>query len=343
MPKGSRIAIEKPFGTSLGDARSLNALVEDVFGDLAERMIFRVDHVLGMATVQNLVGLRTSNPVLDMVWNSRAIERVEVLWEEVLGLEDRAGYFDETGALKDVMQNHMLQVLAVVAMEPPASLGEHDLREAKVQALQAVRSPDPDAMAERTRRARYRAGMLAASQTTPARPVPAYLDEAGVDPGRGTETFAEVTVEIDTPRWRSTRFVLRGGKALAERRKGVLIRFRSATHALPADPAHDWSGSTLWLGIDQPNEISLRLIGMSALPAGTPVPVVLAAPPPPAELPPYGNVLLDLLSGNSRLSVRGDEAVAAWRIVTPVLQAWADGLVPLEEYPAGAPGLTPRT
>jgi glucose-6-phosphate 1-dehydrogenase len=330
-----RIAVEKPFGSSQEDARALNALVAELFAADAERVVFRVDHVLGMATVQNLIGLRIASRAVDAMWNARAIEQVQILWEEVLGLEGRAGFFDATGALRDVMQNHMLQVLAIVAMEPPAGAAARDARDAKVRALRAVRPPPTDLMEERTRRARYVAGTLPPSAGNPPRDVPAYADEDGVDPGRQTETLAELSVEIDTPRWEGTRFLLRGGKALAGRRKGVLIRFRAA------DGASTEESERLWIGIDGPNDISLRWIGAAGTDVGSRA-VVLDAPAPAAELPPYGNVLGDFLSGGSRLSVRGDEVEEAWRIVTPVIKAWRAGHVPLEEYPAGADGLPAR-
>ena len=338
LGEGDRIAIEKPFGTSLEEARSLNGLVAELFGEAAEQVIFRVDHVLGMTTLQDLIGLRLASRALDALWRNEAIERVEILWEEVLGLEGRAEFFDATGALKDVMQNHMLQVLAVAAMEPPASPAEHELHEAKAAALRAVRSPGPDGMAARTRRARYAAGTLPPSAgNQAARDVPAYADEEEVDPARETETLAELVVEVDTPRWKGTRFVLRGGKALAERRKGVLLRFR------PADSRPvDGPPETLWIGIDGPDDVALRLAGATSDERTGTGHVVLAAPPPVAELPPYGNVLADFLGGGSRLAVRGDEAEEAWRIVAPVLEAWEVGLLPLEEYPAGATGFSPR-
>jgi glucose-6-phosphate 1-dehydrogenase len=339
MPERSRIAIEKPFGTSIEGARRLNALVAEAFGKAAEHIIFRVDHVLGMATIQNLIGMRMASRSLDAFWNGGAISQIEVLWEEVLGLEGRAGYFDSAGTLKDVMQNHMLQVLALVAMEPPASLDERDLRAAKVRALKAVRTPRTDAMAAHTRRARYGAGTLAPSMGSPARPVPAYRDEEGVNLARETETFAEVVVEVDTPRWQGARFVLRAGKALAERRKGILIRFRPRTDAPVVDERHE----TLWVGIDEPNDIALRLTGASNPAEPMALPVVLSAPPPASQLPPYGNVLLDFLRGSSRLSVGGDEAEEAWRIVAPILEAWDARVVPMEEYPAGAAALSPRS
>jgi glucose-6-phosphate 1-dehydrogenase len=318
LPPGSRIALEKPFGESLDDAITLNRVLADVVGDAGEQAVFRVDHALGMATAANLLALRRHDSVLAAVWDARHIEQVEVLWEEDLALEGRAGYYDGVGALKDVMQNHMLQVLCVVAMEPPAGPGEQALRDAKVAALRAARLASPDA-AGCTRRARYSAGRIG------DRAVPAYVDEEGVDPGRCTETFAEVVLELDTPRWDGTRFVLRAGKALAARRKAAIIRFR----ALDAD---DVPGS-LRIGIDGPWDVGLQLTGLA--------PMTLTGTPPVLDLPPYGEVLLELLEGGSTLSVRGDGAEEAWRVVEPVLAAWREHRVPLEQYPAGSNGPPP--
>ena len=283
---------------------ALNELLARAAGEAGEQAVFRVDHALGMATVQNLLALRRHDPVLAAVWDAEHIEQVEVRWEEDLALEGRAGYYDGAGALKDVMQNHMLQVLCLLAMEPPAGPGERELRDAKVAALRAARAPRPDAAAGCTRRARYGAGRIG------DRAVPAYVDEEGVDPDRGTETFAEVVLELDTPRWRGTRFVLRAGKALRARRKEAVVRFRAASPT--ARPA------SLRIGIDGPRDVALRLTGVA--------PMTLTGPPPASDLPPYGHVLLDLLDGGSTLSVRGDEAEEAWRVVEPVLAAWRDGL-----------------
>ena len=315
LPAGSRIVLEKPFGEDLESAVLLNRQLADVAGDEGEQAIFRVDHVLGMATAQNLVALR-QNRVLDAVWNGEHVEQVEVLWEETLALESRAGYYDAAGALRDVLQNHMLQVLCLVAMEPPGSTDEGELRDRKVDVLRSAR---PLA----SRRARYGAGRLADGGGAS---VPAYADEDGVDPARGTETFAELTLELDAERWRGTRFVLRAGKALRRRHKGVVIHFR------PSDggPANELS-----IGIDGPSEIALRLAGGAF---GRPASLELREEPPAAELPAYARVLLDVLTGGSTSSVRGDEAEWAWRVVMPVLEAWRANDVPLEEYPAGSEG-----
>jgi glucose-6-phosphate 1-dehydrogenase len=319
LPAGSRVALEKPFGKNLEDAVALNHLLARTAGEAGEQAIFRVDHALGMVTVQNLLALRRHDPLLAAVWDAEHIEQVEVRWEEDLALEGRAAYYDGAGALKDVMQNHMLQVLCLLAMEPPAGAGERELRDAKAAALRAVRAPGPDAAATRTRRARYVAGQIG------DRAVPAYVDEEGVDPERNTETFAEVVLELDTPRWRGTHFVLRAGKALRARRKEALVRFR----ATEPDGEPGW----LRLGIDGPRDVALQLSGMA--------PMTLTGAPPDSDVPPDGHVLLDLLGGGSSLSVRGDGAEEAWRVLEPVLAAWRDGLVPLEEYAAGSDGPDP--
>jgi glucose-6-phosphate 1-dehydrogenase len=319
FPVGSRIALEKPFGESLDDAMALNEILARTAGDAGEQAVFRVDHALAMATVQNLLALRRHDALLAAVWDAEYIEQVEVRWEENLALEGRAGYYDRVGALKDVMQNHMLQVLCLLAMEPPAGPGERELSDAKVAALRAARAPSPDVAATLTRRARYSAGRIG------ARSVPAYADEEGVEPDRCTETFAEVVLGLDNPRWRGTRFVLRAGKALRARRKEAVVRFR-AIHPT-ASPGF------LRIGIDGPRDVELQLHGSTMMP--------LTGRPPASDLPPYSHVLFDLLRGGSALSVRGDEAEEAWRVVDPVLAAWRENRVVLEEYPAGSDGPPP--
>jgi glucose-6-phosphate 1-dehydrogenase len=318
LPAGSRIVLEKPFGESLESAVSLNRLLAEVAVDAGEQAIFRVDHVLGMATAQNLFALRR-NPVLDPVWNGTHVERIEILWEETLALEGRAGYYDGAGALKDVLQNHMLQVLCLVATEPPGNGDERELRELKVEVLRSVRLLT-------SRRARYGAGRLSGTGGASAASVPAYADEDGVDPARGTETFVELALELESDRWRGTMFVLRAGKALSRRRKGVALRFRAGDRGVPNE---------LWIGVDGPDDLVLRLTGGAT---GRPARVELRGEPPAADLPPYARVLLEVLTGGSTLSVRADEAEQAWRVVTPVLEDWRANRVPLEQYPAGSAG-----
>lgn len=315
---GGRIVLEKPFGEDLDSAVELNRLLAEVVGDAGEQAVFRVDHVLGMATAQNLVPLR-HNRVLDSIWNGTHVERVEILWEETLALEGRAGYYDTAGALKDVLQNHMLQLLCLVAMEPFDSASERELRDRKVEVLRSIRLL-------KSRRARYGAGRLADGGEASGDLVPAYAEEQGVDPARGTETFVELTLAVESERWRGTQFVLRAGKALERRRKGVAICFRARG---------GFAANELWIGIDGPNDIVMHLIGNAA---GRPAPLELRGEPPAAQLPAYAQVLLDVLSGGSTLSVRGDEAEESWRVVMPVIEAWRSKRVPLEEYPAGSNG-----
>jgi glucose-6-phosphate 1-dehydrogenase len=225
-------------------------------------------------------------------------------------------------------------------MEPAPSLGERDLRDAKLDALRAVRPLRPADATRQTRRARYTAGRLSGTGGAQERDVPSYVDEDGVDPDRYTETFAELLLELDNQRWTGTRFRLRAGKALARRRKGLVVRFRAAEH-------HPFEGnarplpSELRIGLDGPENLALRLTGSASGSQRDLAPLELVSPPYAADLPAYARVLLDLLSGGSTLSVRGDEAEEAWRIVTPALQAWANGSVPMEEYSAGSDGPPP--
>jgi glucose-6-phosphate 1-dehydrogenase len=249
LPDGSRVAVEKPFGEDLHGAVELNALLAD-----ATDSVFRVDHVLAMPGTREVAGL-----------DAQGAEEVEILWEETLALEGRAGFYDRAGALRDVLQNHMLALLAT-AVSPRD----------RAAALRATRVPDPLG----SRRARY-AG---------------YAQEDGVDPARGTETFAEVLLRVDLPGWRETRVRLRAGKGLAQGYKGVIVHRAGAEERIEVDR----------LGEGEP--------------------------------PAYARVLEELLDGGSDLSVRADETEEAWRIVTPVLDAWARGDVALEEYPRGSPG-----
>ncbi len=338
LPAGSRLVLEKPFGDDESSAAALNDLVTRVPGVAGEEAVFRVDHVLGMATVHNLVTLRLASGVLHPLWNSTHVEQVDVLWDETLALEGRAGYFDEAGALKDVVQNHLLQILCLVAMEPPADGSARELRGRKVDVLRSVRVPAPDEAALRSTRARYTAGTLAPPPDGAGTAVPAYVDEEGVEATRATETFAEILLELDTPRWAGTRFLLRGAKALSRRRKGIVVRFRAATSPPLGAGIAERSHDELWIGLDGPDNISLHLTGSSPGPPPRSVPVVLTAEPPAGELPAYSQVLLHVLDGDAALSVHGEEAELSWRIVQPFIQAWAAGRVPLQDYPAGSAG-----
>ncbi|HSZ42044.1 MAG TPA: glucose-6-phosphate dehydrogenase [Trebonia sp.] len=329
LPAGSRIVLEKPFGEDLASAVSLNGLLA---ATLPEREVFRVDHFLAMTTVQNVLGFRLANRLLEPIWNSAHIASIDIVWDESLALEGRAAYYDGAGALKDMVQNHLLQLLCLVAMEPPVSLGERDLRDRKVDVLRSVRPLTAGDAARHTRRARYAAGRIG------DRDIPAYADEVGVDPGLGTETFAEVRLELENWRWLGTKFRIRTGKALARDHKEVTVTFRDVPH-MPSAPAGRPAPNVLRFGLE-PEGLALDLSGVGAH-VGEVSPLTLTTRLAPPALPAYAYVLSDVLNQNAALSIRGDEAEESWRVVTPVLEAWAADQVPLEEYPAGSAGPPP--
>ena len=299
---------------------------------IPEEDVFRVDHFLAMTTVQNLLGTRLANRMLEPIWNSGHIAAIDIVWDETLALEGRAGYYDGVGALKDMLQNHLLQLLCLVAMDPPISLDARDLRDRKVDVLRSIRPLHGENLLQRTRRARYTKGAIDGAT------VPAYVDEDGVDPAHETETFAEMELELDNWRWHDTVFRLRTGKALGRDRKEVAVHFRPVPH-LPRGVEGEPRPNVLRFGLD-PENVALEMTGVGA--RHTLAPMTLGAELEPPELPAYGRLLLDVLGRNPALSIRGDEAEESWRVVTPVLEAWERGLVALQEYPAGSGGPTDR-
>ncbi len=326
LPDEIRLALEKPFGTDEESASALNAQLRKL---VPEDQIHRVDHFLGRSTVFNLLGLRFANRLFEPVWNREHIESVDIVYDEQLALESRAGYYDHAGALVDMIQSHLLQVLGVLAMEPPATRGEADFRDAKSMVLRATRAYGDDPVSS-TRRARYAAGKIGEAS------IPSYVDEDGVDPGNDTETLAEATFEIDNWRWAGVPFTLRSGKALGERRREVVVRFKQVPH-LPTGLTGLNEPTVLRIML-APDEMSLE-INING--EGDPFDlerVSLDASFGAGQMAAYGEVLEGILEGDPSLSVRGDTAEQCWRIVAPILQAWRDGDIPLEEYVAGSDG-----
>lgn len=333
LPKGAILALEKPFGS---DARSAAALNRRIAKLVPEHQVHRIDHFLGEPTVLGVLGMRFAGRILEPVWNAENIERIEIVYDEQLGLEGRAGYYDGAGALVDMLQSHLLQLLSIVAMEPPTSIDEEEFRNGIAQVLGAteVWSGEPvlagtDAS---SRRARYTAG------TIDGRSLPSYADEEGVDPSRETETLAEMVVEVKTRRWAGVPFILRSGKAIADPRRQVEVHFR-APNFVPRGLTGKRLPERFVIGIHpQVFELDLAVNGekdpfhLDRATLGTEV----ASP----ELTQYGEVLRGVLAGNPTLSVRGDVAEQCWRIVAPVLQAWKNGEVPLDTYRAGSHGPT---
>ncbi|MDF2442114.1 MAG: glucose-6-phosphate 1-dehydrogenase, partial [Subtercola sp.] len=328
LPPKTSLALEKPFGTDEQSAIALNELLLKL---VPEEQVHRVDHFLGRSTVLNLLGLRFANRIFEPVWNAEHIEKIEIIYDEQLALEGRARYYDKAGALVDMIQSHLLQVMAVVAMEPPSTLKSSDLRDAKQLVLRATQVWQGDAIAA-SRRARYTAGEVQGRQ------LPAYVDEAGVDPARETETLAEVTFEVNTWRWAGIPFTLRSGKALAERRREIVITFRPARQLPVGLKGHN--DPTVLRVFLAPDEMSLE-INING--PGDPYElerISLDAHFGDGQLLAYREVLAGILDGDSSLSVRGDSAVEGWRIVAPIIEAWKRDEVPIDDYHAGTEGPT---
>jgi glucose-6-phosphate 1-dehydrogenase len=278
--------------------------------------------------VLNILGARFANRILEPVWNNHHVAGIEIVYDEDLTLEDRAGYYDKAGALVDMIQSHLLQVMGLLMMEPPASLDEKDLRDGKGAVLRATHLHR--SAKESSRRARYTAGTIG------DRKVPAYTREPGVDAKRRTETLAEVTLEVRNWRWRGVPVTLRSGKSLGVARKEAVVVFKSPPH-LPEG----------FRGTDRQERIHIgfkpaRLVlGMDVNGPGDPFELdwaELVADLGPGELESYGEVLAGILEGDPTLSVRGDTAEECWRIVEPVIRAWQADEVPMDTYAAGSPG-----
>jgi glucose-6-phosphate 1-dehydrogenase len=327
LPAGAVVAVEKPFGRDRADAERLNGVLHRL---LPEESVIRTDHFLALQTVLNILGLRFANRIFEPVWNGRHVERVEIVFDETLALEGRAGYYDRAGALEDMLQNHLLQVLALVAMEPPQSIDGADLAARKSDVLRAVRPPAD--MVGDTVRGRYTAGDVA------GRALPDYTAEDGVDPDRGTETYAEMTVTVENWRWAGVPFRLRSGKALGADRHEIAVWFKPVPHlAFVAGEGADPLPDVLRLHLD-PDGITLEL---NINGPGDPFDLerrALEVDLPPRQLSAYGLLLQEMLAGRTSLSISAVEAEESWRIVEPVLAAWRAGDAPLLEYPAGSDG-----
>ncbi len=331
LPEHTVLALEKPFGNDEEGAKGLNGELAKV---VPETSIHRIDHFLGHRAVLAMLALRFNNRLLEPVWNAENVERVEITYDEQLGLEGRAGYYDEAGALRDMLQSHLLQVLSVVATEPPASIGEVDLRDATAAALRATRVwSGGDAFpgtAAASRRARYTAGSVG------DRKMPDYTSEDGVDPDRETETLAEIALEVRTARWAGVPFVLRSGKAIGDPSQAVVLTMRPVRHR-PDGQSGDGQAERITIGFKPPR------VGIALTAEGGDQPFELERGDVSGDLPKtvvteYGEVLRGVLGDDPTLSVRGDIAEQCWRIVQPVLDAWAADEIPLEEYAAGSQG-----
>jgi glucose-6-phosphate 1-dehydrogenase len=316
------VAIEKPFGTDLASARALNELLRL---HLAEPTIFRVDHFLSDELVRRIVVLRFLNRVFEPNWNSVHIERVDVHWLENLTLEGRASYYDKAGALKDMVQNHLMEVMSLVLMEQPSRLGASSIRGARVEALRAVATPTPDRVRQHSVRGRYTAGSIG------SRKVPSYVDEPGVDPERDTETYASLTLEVHNPRWAGVPVTLRSGKAMPAESAEVAVYFRPLPDYL-LDRFPGVEPNVLRIGMKEPYvRLTTTLNGPGERAEVRELELTAKA----SRRSPYANLILEMLQHQPTLFIRDDEVEEAWRIIDPVMQTWATGGVPMREYQAG--------
>jgi glucose-6-phosphate 1-dehydrogenase len=316
------VAIEKPFGTDLASARHLNEILRI---QLPDPTIFRIDHFLSNELVHRVIVLRFLNRIFEPVLNAVHVERVHINWLESLTLEGRASYYDRAGALKDMVQNHLMEVMALVLMEQPARIGPGSHRAVRVEALRTVATPTEQRMRTDTVRARYTAGTIG------SRHVPSYVDEPGVDPNRNTETYASLTVDVDSPRWSGVPFTLRSGKALEANSAEIVIHFRPLPRYLVAQ----WPGvepNVLRIGLKEPY---VRLTTTLNGPDRTAERRDLEARSTAPRFTAYANLIQEMLNGDPLLFITGDEAEEAWRIIDPVRDAWSIGDVPLQDYPAG--------
>jgi glucose-6-phosphate 1-dehydrogenase len=329
----SRLVLEKPIGSDLGSARAINAAIG---ARIDEDRVYRIDHYLGKAPVQNVLAMRFGNTLLEAVWDKRWIESVDILVAETSGVNDRLGYYGQYGALRDMVQNHILQLLCLIAMEPPASLDADALRSEKVKVLRALRPMTADAIASSAVRGRYEAGVVG------GRAVDRLVADDGSVPD--IETFVALEAHIDNWRWAGVPFRLTTGKRLAERCSQVVVNFRPVSHWLFEKPSRARAEPNRLTIRLQPHEtIQLELMGSLAGPDWgalelQPLPLDLSMPRSQRRRIAYERLLLDALNGSPTLFVRSDEVEAAWTWIDSVVAAWRIAALPILPYPAGSWG-----
>ncbi len=329
-----RVVIEKPIGHDLESARELNRRVLAV---VDERQVFRIDHYLGKETVQNVMAFRFANYMFEPVWNRNFIDHIQITAAEDIGIGSRAGYYDQSGALRDLVQNHMLQLLTLVCMEPPASFEADKVRDEKVKVLEAITPPTAEEVARSTVRAQYTAG------TSGGEDAAGYLGEQGVPQDSKTETYAALKLEVHNWRWAGVPIYLRTGKRLARKVTEIAVQLKPVPHlAFQSKGSVGVQPNQLVLTV-QPNEgvslslgakipgtrMRIRPVNMEFL-YGT----SFLSQSPEA----YERLIMDAMRGDATLFTRNDEVEAQWRIIDPILEAWEHGEEPLAEYPAGSHG-----
>jgi len=328
----SRVVLEKPLGKDFVSADKINAGVGRVFD---ENRIYRIDHYLGKETVQNLMVLRFGNILLEPLWNSRAIEHIEITVAESLGVAGRGSYYDGSGALRDMVQNHLLQLLCLTTMEPPASIDADDLRTEKIKILRALRPVTAENVKDTTVRAQYVRGQVDGQSA------PDYLTDVDAD-SSNTESYVAIHTEIENWRWAGVPIYIRSGKRMSKKRSEIIVQFRPVPHSIFPESTQinpnklvirlqPDEAVTLWMEIKEPGAGGLRL---KTLPLNLSYADNFTVRYPDA----YERLLMDVVRGNLSLFMRRDEVEAAWRWVDGIIDAWAETEQRLSLYPAGAPG-----
>lgn len=329
-----RIIVEKPFGSDLASARELNRVLTEVF---EEPQVFRIDHYLGKETVQNILTMRFANAIFEPLWNHKYVDHVQITVAESLGVEARGAFYEQAGALRDMVTNHMMQLLALTAMEPPSSLAAEDIRDEKVKLLRAIRPVPSERVTECTVRGQYTRGTIA------GQPVPGYREESRVSPNSETETYVALRLHLDNWRWSGVPFYLRHGKRLPKQVAEIAVQFKSAPDVLFATAsAEPLQPNVLALRIQPDEGISIRMNAKVPGAALNIHPVKMdfryggafGASTPSA----YERLLYDALAGDSTLYLRNDEIECAWALTDGIRQGWAENRMTPAPYEAGTWG-----